>query len=711
MRRRVPLRLQSGLAECGAACLAMILSWYGRPTTVREIGDLAGVGRDGLSALAIVKTARQYGLEAKAFSLEPEDLAKIPLPAIVHWEFRHFVVLEAWTATSVSIADPAAGRRRLTHEEFDAGFTGVVLTFAPTERFRPGNPGAAPWLTSFLTTMLLRQRGLLGQILAISALLQVAGLAVQGFTKVLIDAVLPVHADRLLVVLGVGLAILGLIHLTLGYLRSTVLLNLRIRVDGLLTTQVIQQLFSLPYRYFVHRGTSDLIQRTASVSVLRTLITGQVTAALLDGPLALGYLVLVTVQAPALGGCLVAFALIQALVVLLTKRRIGDLTQRELAAQADAQGRLMEAIGGMETLKASGAERQAAHAWARLFVSYLNADSRVRVTENGVNSVLESIRFLAPAGLLWAGSWQVLGGDGELGATLALVGLAGAALAPISSLLSAGQTLQTVRTHVERLRDIMESTPEPRGQITVTELDGQIELDRVSFRYDAQSPWTLHEISLRVRAGEKVALVGRSGSGKSTLARVLLGLYEPSTGTIRYDGRPLACLDRASLRHHFGVVTQEPALFSGSIRENICLNRPDATLEEVVFAARMACIHDDISAMPMGYETMLSEGGGLSGGQRQRIALARALLNRPRVLLLDEATSHLDTVTEAAIDANLSRLTQTRIVIAHRLSTVRGADHIVVVNNGRIAEYGRHGELLALDGHYAALVSSQDPLQ
>ncbi|MFI6811475.1 peptidase domain-containing ABC transporter [Nonomuraea sp. NPDC050328] len=709
MSRRVPIRMQSGLAECGAACLAMVLSWHGRRTTVREVSDRAAVGRDGLSALALVHTAREFGLESKAFSVEPEQLRKVPLPAIVHWEFNHFVVVESFGPRGVRVVDPARGRRHLSHAEFDVGFTGVVLAFAPDDGFQPGRGAGRPWLTAFLREALAGQRALIMQILLVSLLLQLAGLGVQGFAQVLVDTVLPVRADRLLAVLGAALGIVALIHLVLGYLRSLAMLNLRVRIDGLLTARVVDHLFALPYRFFVFRGASDLVQRSTSVSLLRQMLTGQVTTALLDGPLALGYVLIVTVQAPLLGACLIGFALLQAGLLLATRRRMMELSQRELSAQIEAQGSLIEAIGGMETLKVSGTERAAARRWVRLFTAQLNADSRVSMTENVVTTMLDSVRFLAPAALLWAGSWQVLYGGAGLGSTLALTGLAVAALGPIGTLLSSLQTLQEAVVHVDRLADIMESEREPHGEIEVTHLGGQVELDRVSFRYDPRAPWTLRDISLKIGVGQKIALVGRSGSGKSTLARILLGLYEPTEGTVSYDGFPMPELERASLRRHFGVVTQDPDLFTGSVRENICLGRPDAGLEEITEAARLACVHEDIAAMPMGYDTMLSEGTGLSGGQRQRLALARALLAKPRVLLLDEATSHLDTVTEAEIESNLSWLTQTRIVIAHRLSTVRDADLIVVIDKGRIVERGTHRQLVALGGHYAALVNGQAP--
>ncbi|MEZ0076770.1 peptidase domain-containing ABC transporter [Planotetraspora sp. GP83] len=707
MSRRVPVRLQSSLAECGAACLAMVLGFHGRHATVREVSDHAGVGRDGLSALAILQVAREHGLEARAFSTEPGRLGEIPLPAVVHWEFNHFLVVERWTSRRVDVVDPAQGRRRLTPEEFDEGFTGVVLAFSPGDGFAKAGSRRRPWLREFVRAMLLTRRGLLVQTLVVSLILQLAGLVVPAFSQILVDDVLRVHADRLLAVLGAGLGIVALAQLVLLYLRSITLVSLRTRVDAELNDRVVRHLFALPYRYFIHRGTGDLVQRAGSIGALRQMLTGQVTSALLDGPLALGYIVLVLVRDPIFGACLMGVAAAQVALLLAARRNISDLTQRGLSAQAATQGQLIEAISGIETLKASGSEKGAVDRWGKLFTAQLNADARTAVAFGTIEAVLACFRFLAPAGLLWVGAWRVLDGRLSLGAMLALGGVAIAALTPLGSLLTSLQVLQQAAAHVERLADIMESAPEPRGARVVTRLSGRIALRGVSFRYDPRAPWTLRDVSIGVAPGQKIALVGRSGSGKSTLARVMLGLLDPTEGSVSYDGLPFTELERGSLRRHFGVVTQDPSLFSGTIRENISLGNPGAPLDDVIEAARMACVHDDIERMPLNYETRLSEGSGLSGGQRQRIALARALLARPRILLLDEATSNLDTATEAGIEANLAGLSQTRVVIAHRLSTVRDADQIFVLDQGEVVERGTHEQLLALGGHYADLVAHQ----
>nr|WP_062338828.1 peptidase domain-containing ABC transporter [Herbidospora sakaeratensis] len=703
MNVRVPVRLQSGLAECGAACLAMVLSHHGRHTGVREVSEQCGVGRDGLSALAIVKAARGYGLTATAY--KAETVTDAPLPAVAHWRRNHFVVVERQNARHVDVVDPAIGRRRLTREEFAEGYSGVLLTFEPGETFERRKRVRRTWVGPLARTAL--QKGLIARILLASLLLQVLGLGVQTFSGILVDGVLPTRDSALLVSLGVALAVAGVVHLGLTYLRAATVLKLRLRADRLLSSEVVAHLFRLPYRYFATRGSGDLAQRSASVGRLRQLISGPITTALLDGPLAVGYVTIVLLSSAPLGLCLLALAAVQAVLLLVTRRRRADLNLAALSAQVQTQGQLMEAIKGVEILKAGAIEDAALSRWSQLFLDQLKADARQGRMENLVTSVLDSMRLAAPAALLWTGGWEVLNGR-SLGQTLTLVALAGAALTPILSLVGTVRILQEAGTHLERLADILEFTPEPYGEVQVGHLRGRIELRDVSFRHAPNAPWILWKVSLAIGRGQKIALVGGSGSGKSTLARVMVGLYEPTFGAVSYDGVRMEALQRSSLRRHFGVVTQEAHLFTGTIRENIALGRPGATPQEIVRAAKTACVHDEIMAMPMGYETNLSEGMGLSGGQRQRLALARAVLGRPKVLLFDEATSHLDTVTEAAIERNLAALTQTRIVIAHRLSTVRDADLIAVIDDGRVVEQGTHDELVELDGHYARLVAHQE---
>ncbi|WP_037969416.1 peptidase domain-containing ABC transporter [Streptosporangium amethystogenes] len=728
---RVPVILQHSLVECGAACLAMILGSYGHHTSVRALAEEMGVGRDGVSALTLVRVARARGLTTRAFSLPAAHVPEIPLPAIAYWRARHFVVVERAARGWITIVDPGTGRLRLTREEFARDYSDVVFTFAPGPDFQRGHLGERrSWWSRYVRFIVLRHRGILAALVLLSLVLQGLGLVLPAATESVVDRVLGRGEIDVLPLMGLAAAVAVIAHLVAGGLRTWALLVLRARADTALLDDLARRLLTLPFRFFAHRGSADLVSRITGAGLLRDILTGQLLSTLLDGTLAVGYLVAVTVRSPLIGAVLVVLTAAQFLVLLVTRHRIRDLVHREHEARNDAQGQLIEAVKGIETIKSSGAEPQVLERWTRLLNVQTQRTRRSGLAQGVQETALGALRFATPLALLWVGAWQVVDHRITPGALLGVLALASAALAPLASLTAGLRSLQTARTQAERLADIWETAPEPAPETGPDGTAGDkgeapessapagrpgagarsgIELRAVGFRYAPESPWIVRGIDLCVAPGQKVALVGRSGSGKTTLARLLLGLFPPVEGELLHDGVPASRLNPGRLRRRFGVVTQEPTLFTGSIADNIALGSPAASLKEVEEAARLACVHDDVIAMPLGYHTLLTEGGGLSGGQRQRVALARAILARPRILLLDEATSHLDTDTEAALSANLDTLPQTRIVIAHRLSTVRDADLILVLDGGRIAESGTHDALVHLGGRYASLVRAQLP--
>jgi HlyB family type I secretion system ABC transporter len=711
-RRRVSVQFQLTSSECGAACLAMILSYFGRKTSVAECRDKCSPGRDGLTARVIARAARQFGLRVQAFALEPPAMLHVPLPAIVHWNFNHFVVVEKSSNKGILIVDPAAGRRWVGHAEFDGMFTGVVLTFEPGIGFEPRMETARPLWRRYLGSMLgaAGVRAGLAQVLAASILLQVLGLMLPLFTKVMVDKVLPSHIDNIMPVLGLGMLMLVASQSTLGYLRSVLLIYLRGKLDSRLMQDFFKHLLMLPYSFFQQRTSGDLLMRLGSNGQIREVLTAQMLSALLDGTLVIGYLVLLMRLAPAIGFIVLGLGFIQAMIILASRGRLRNLAERELASKADEQSYLVEAMKGIALLKASGAEDKASDRWSSLFVKQLNvAIERSRFSAL-VDTGVSALRSLSPLLLLWYGAIQVLNGHLQLGTMLGINSLAASFLGPMTTLVSAGQQLEMIGAQLDRIGDVLEAQPEQENTMLKRQLraSGHIELRNISFRYDANAPLALSGITLQIEAGQKVALVGPTGSGKSTLAMLLLGLYQPGSGSILYDGVLLNELDYRHLRSQFGVVLQDPFLFSGSIRHNIAINQPDMPFAQVVQAAKLAAVHDDIFRMPMGYETIVSEDGTtLSGGQRQRLAIARALAGNPAVLVLDEATSHLDVMTEAMVDSNLNQLPCTRIVIAHRLSTIRNSDKIFVLDEGRVVEQGSHHQLIAANGCYATLVRGQ----
>ncbi|MEU8196738.1 peptidase domain-containing ABC transporter [Microbispora amethystogenes] len=705
-RTRVPLLFQDSMTECGAACLAMVLGAHGHHTTVRALADEMGIGRDGGTALSLIRAARRRGLTARAFSLPADAIRHVPLPAVAHWESRHFVVVEALGRGRVTIADPGTGRHRIDEEEFAGSFSGVVLVFEPGPEFARGRFGHArsrSWL-QFIRTAFAARRPLVALLALLSAVTQAFGLVLPVLTGLIVDRVVLAGERDLITALGAGLLAVFAAHTAVGVLRAFTLAALRVRADADLLEITATRLLAAPFRFFAGRTSVDLSNKVMGTVLIREIVIGQALLAVFDGPLALGYLVTVAVRSPLTGACLLAFAAAQVALLLATRRHVSDLARREADTRSDVQGRLVEVVRGIESIKASGSEPRVRHRWTKLLAVYVGRAGRSSRAQGLQQAVFDALRFTAPLVLVWVGAGQVVGGEMSLGEMLALQALAAVALSLLSSLIGGLQALQAARPYVDRLADVWEAEAEPVPPDAVTaEVSGRVSAEGVGFRYTAEAPWVVRDVSVEVAPGRKLALVGRSGSGKTTLARVLLGLFAPTEGEIRYDGLPASRFDPGALRRQFAVVPQEPVLFTGTIAENIALNAPGAPAEEIAEAARLACVHDDIMAMPMGYGTLLAEGGGLSGGQRQRIALARALLSRPRLLLLDEATSHLDTATEAAIEANLAGLDMTRIVIAHRLSTVLDADLILVLEAGRVVEAGAHADLLRAGGPYARL--------
>lgn len=708
--KRVPVQSQMGTVECGAACLAMILSYHGRATSVSEVREKCGLGRDGLTALAIVKVARSYGLRVRAVSVEEQDFRFVTLPAIIHWNFNHFLVVERWSPKYLDAVDPAFGRIRIPIEEFQQSFTGIAIMLEPGVNFNRLNTRPKVTLRTYATNYVKQSPVAFLQIVVASLVLQLFGLAIPVLTKVVVDQIVPYGLHDALTLLGIGMLILLLAQLIVTLLRGSILLYLQTRIDMHMLLDFFEHLLKLPILFFQQRSSGDILSRMNSNLIIRDTISNQLISAVLDGSFVLIYFFILLSQSWTFGLLVLLIGIVQVMLLVSTTRLMHLLSYRELAAQGKAQGYMAEALIGMTTLKSMGVEHRAFERWSNLFFEQMNISVRRNYLSTIINTLLVTVRTFAPLFLLWFGTWQVLTGTFEIGTMLALNALAVAFLTPLSTLVNSGQSLQLVRSHLERIADVMGAEPEQdNGRVQLPpRLMGDVRLDNVSFQYAPSAPTVLRDISVSIRAGQKVAIVGRTGSGKSTLGNILLGLYVPEQGDVFYDTLPLRTLNYEAIRSQFGVVIQNASIFSGSIRENIALSSPGADLECISKAARMAAIHDEIMQMPMGYETQIAENGNaLSGGQRQRLALARALVHSPVLLLLDEATSALDVVTERVIENNLRSLACTQIIIAHRLSTIRNADLILVLEQGSIVERGTHEELLQKHGYYTHLIHSQ----
>lgn len=710
--RRVPILLQMNTTECGAACLAMVLNYYRRKISISEVGEYCKVGRDGLSALNIVQAAREYGLQVRAVTLRENDFRTISLPAIVHWEFNHFIIVERWSRSGVDVVDPALGRRHLTSEAFNDGFTGVVIMLEPGENFQRTSPSRNPKITirTYTTQYIKRAPGVLAQILLASLLLQVAGLAVPLLTKILIDNVIPHSSFNLLTLLGIGMVVIVLAELVIMVLRALLLTYLQTRIDTKMIPNFFVHLLSLPYKFFLNRANGDILARFSSQTVVRDLLSSQLVSTVLDSGLVIIYLIILFTQSSFFGLVVLLVGTLQVAVLLVTNRLLARLASNELGTAAREQGYVSEVLSAIETLKATGVEERVFARWSNLFFASLNFSIRRKYIVSIITTIQSSLQTITPLALLWIGAILVMQGSMQVGTMLALNALAIAFITPLASLVNSTQQLQLVRAHLERIADILEAQPEQDAQQVQTppRLKGHIQLAHVNFRYEADSPLVLKDISLTIQPGQKIAIVGKTGSGKSTLGRLLLGLYTPTSGNIYYDTLPLKTLNYHNVRTQFGVVLQDVSIFSGTIRQNITFDLSNIDMDQVIWAAKMAGLHNDVMYMPMGYETFVSENGkALSGGQRQRLAIARALVQKPAILLLDEATSSLDVETESTVAQNLSRFPYTQILIAHRLSTIRNADCILVLDDGRLVEQGTHEELLNLNGSYAQLMRNQ----
>jgi ATP-binding cassette subfamily B protein len=709
-RRKVPELLQMNAVECGAACLAMILSYYGRKTSISEIYQHTSPGRDGLSALSLVQAARRFGLKVRTISLAANDFRFVSLPAIVYWQFNHFLIVERWSPASVNVVDPAVGRRRLSAHEFDEGFTGIVMMLEPGTDFDTHTARKSLSLRTYLTQYLKKSPVLFLHILLASILLQLFGLVMPFVTKIVIDQILPQRMISILPLLSIALPLILLSQLVTMLMRSSLLVYLQARIDASLTSNFFEHLLRLPLRFFQQRSSGDILARVASNTTVRNLISNQLVSTILDGSMATLYLFILFSQSFVFGAIALIIGLLQVLLLIGTRSPVRRLARRELDAIGESQGYITEMLTGIETLKATGAEQRAFQRWSNFFVKQLNTSVALNYMTSTISTVTSILNVAAPLIALWIGTIETLNGTMQTGTMLALGVLIGEFLTPLTSLASSGQLLQVARSHIERLADVVEAEPEQHGQQVrqPPRLTGHITLKKVSFRYDPNAPKVLQDINIHIHAGQKIAIVGRTGSGKSTLGKLLLGLYLPTEGEILYDAIPLHTLDLQAVRAQLGVVMQDSRPFSGTIRQNITSHHPDITMQQILKATQTAALHEDILQMPMGYETFISESGNaLSGGQRQRLALACALAHEPAILLLDEATSSLDVITERIIEQNLRNLNCTQIIIAHRLSTIRTADCIFVLDQGRIVEQGSHQELLEKNGYYVELIRNQ----
>ncbi len=706
MMARLTVCLQATETECGLGAMVSLFSAYGHHRSIRELREVSPVGRDGASLLQLKRLAQQEGFSAKGWAVHNPDLSALPVPCIALWDGAHFVVVEKVHNNRVDVVDPAVGRTSLSHEEFREHADGVVLTIAPEEGFVPqprSSNGLARFVAPFLPKRALPLVGL------VAASLTLAGMGVFGtmVTRWAIDVLAPSNDPSApAVVLLAGVAV-GLPYIALSILRYETLLWLEKYLDAAMILRVFEHLLRLPFSYFQHRPIGDLLVRLGSVNFIRDTLSGRLFPIAIDLVFLVFYLAvlgLFDLRFVAVVGILIVA---NAVVLCIVAPRARRLTDREIQENAHSQGVLLESLSNIETIKSFGGEPHAIGRYKEVYAKQLTWSVKRTRLDNSISSWFDAVSFLNPIVILGVGLWLLMSSQLTLGTMVAALTIASSALAPVRSIGMNLQAILTVGVHLGRLQDIMDEAPEALGEnLETIDFKGAVELANYSYRYGAAREMTLKSINVSVNKGEFVAIVGRSGSGKSTLARAIVGLLNPEGGVITYDGHPAHTINMRSIRSKVGIVTQNSAGIAASIEDNIRFGR-DISLEDVVNASRGAQLHDDVVAMGLGYHTPLGESGaGLSGGQIQRLSIARALAGSPSLLVLDEATSHLDAVTEAAVSNNIAELGITRVVIAHRMSTILQADRIVVMDKGQIIAQGAHSDLLA-EPLYVELMNAQ----
>lgn len=712
--RRVPMVAQQEAVECGAACLAMVLAFYGRWVTLEEMREQCGITRDGAKATNLVKAARMHNLVAKGLQKDAAELVDLPKPLIVFWKFNHFVVVEAIDDDEVKVVDPAVGPFSMTRGEFDGGYTGIALAFEPGKGFSKtrGRPSLVSTISGYLSGFRLG----LGFALAAGVALIVPGVLASGFNQLYVDGILVEGRHTWLVPLVTAMLVVAILKILLTYLSQVSLARLNVTLAATLAARQMWRLLELPLAFFAQRYSGDVANRFTLIDRLSILVSNTLAPALIGLPALAAYFAVLALLDPALAMVTAAAALLALGVLSLSVRGLENASRRMVQDESRMYSMTIQGFSMIDEYKMSGTESTLTSRWSGAQAKVITADQISNFRSNVLNELSNLIVALAGVGILIVGGYRVMDSVLTIGMLLGFQTLMGSFVGPLLGFVGVGGQLQTVRGLVDRLDDIQRYggsagpavPPESAGERSSDGATaGFLEVEHVGFGYSPLSAPVLGDVSFSVPQGSRIALVGSSGSGKSTLGRIIVGLASPSTGTVRVKGRSLAAWKKEPNAPAIAYVEQNVVLFEGSMRDNLTLWDATIPQERLMDAARDARAHEFIVRMNGGYDARLTEGGrNLSGGERQRIAIARALAVEPTLLVLDEATSALDPATEVMIMDAVRRRGCTCVIIAQRLASIRDCDRIVVMKNGAIVESGNHQQLLASGGEYATLVTS-----
>jgi NHLM bacteriocin system ABC transporter peptidase/ATP-binding protein len=711
-RLKTPTVLQMEWVECGAASLAMVLAYHGLWIPLEQLRVACGVSRDGTKASNIIKAARRFGLSAKGFRKEPETLSDLPMPSIIHWQFNHFVVLERLDDKYAYINDPAVGRRTVDLAEFDEAFTGVILAMEPGPDFRPA--GRKPAVLPVLARELAHSKSAVALLLLASLALAVPGIVIPAFGKIFVDDILVRNLHDWFTPLLIGMAVTAVSRGLVTAFQQSLLLRLQTKLGVSMVGRFMWHLMALPIEFFTQRHSGDIASRVAANENIARLLSGGLAIHTLNLVSIVFFAAAMAIFDAVLAAICVGMALLNVVVLKIISRRLEELNRSSAVERGKLYSSTIGLVRTIETIKAGGVENDAFARWAGFQAKILNLDQRVGAYAMVLDVFPTFFAALTTAVILGVGGARVIEGAMTIGSIVAFQSLMMSFAAPITSLVQFAAQFQAAKADIGRLEDVLnysseKSTPlSPDFERTEPKLSGHVELRDITFGYSPLDPPLIQGLSLKLEPGMRVALVGGSGSGKSTVGRLICGLLKPWSGEIRYDGRRLDDLPPEIFANSVAYVDQDIFLFEGTVRDNLTLwdsSVPEANISQ---ALKDASIQDEIAARLGNYDCYVGEGGAnFSGGQRQRIEIARALVANPSILVLDEATAALDPNTEQHIDNHLRRRGCACIIIAHRLSTVRDSDEIIVLDNGKIVERGTHDELLAKAGAYAQLVAQE----
>lgn len=712
---KVPVVMQLEALECGAACLCMVLAYYNKWIPLEQVRADCGVSRDGSNAKNILQAARNYGLEAKGYRYEPDELkAEGVFPCIIHWEFNHFVVCDGFKGDKVYINDPARGSYAVSMERFDEAFTGIVIKLEPTEDFIPGGrPGS---VLRFAKERLRGAGTAVAFVVLTTIIGSVTGIISSGFSRVFMDYLLPGNNPSWVTPFFIGLSILIFIQLVSSWIQAVYALRINGKLAAVGNAGYMWKILRLPMEFFSQRMAGDIQMRKTSNGIIASNLVNTIAPLVLNTAMMFFYLIVMVRYSLLLTLVGITSVLINLLMSGYISRKRVNITRVAMRDRGKLSGATMGALDMIETIKASGAENGYFEKWSGYQASVNTQNIRYAKLNQYLGMVPTAASAVLDVVILILGVWLVMEGEFTVGMIMAFQGFLSSFSGPANQLIAAGQTIQEMKTDMERVEDVMKYPNDPVFDVgngtdsteEYSKLSGNLSMRHVTFGYSKLAPPIIEDFNLELAQGQRVAFVGFSGCGKSTLSKLISGLYQPWSGEILFDGKPIGEIDRSVFTGSVAVVDQDIILFEDTIANNIKMW--DSSIEdfEMILAARDARLHEDIMQREGGYQYKLTEGGrDLSGGQRQRLEIARVLAQDPALIIMDEATSALDAGTEYEVVNAIRDRGISCVVIAHRLSTIRDCDEIIVMDKGQVVERGTHDELMKLDGLYTELVTSE----